>query len=60
MIFSSLPSKREIVRFIEFTRMRLEKGSKFVSNKDIFNDKLTLRFSWCRYSMKKGFKLQLL
>ena len=36
--FSSLPSKREIVRFVEFTRMRSQKGSKFVSNKDIFND----------------------
>ena len=36
--FSSLPSKREIVRFVAFTRMRLQKGSKFVSNKDIFND----------------------
>ena len=36
--FSNLPSKREIVRFVAFTRMRLQKGSKFVSNKDIFND----------------------
>ena len=36
--FSSLPSKREIVRFVAFTRMRLQTGSKFVSNKGIFND----------------------
>ena len=36
--FSSLPSKREIVRFVAFNPMRLQKGSKFVSNKDIFND----------------------
>ena len=36
--FSSLPLKREIVRFVAFTRTRLQKGSKFVSNKDVFNE----------------------
>ena len=29
---------RDIVRFVAFTRMRLRKGSKIVSNKDVFND----------------------
>ena len=36
--FSSLSSEREIVRFVACTRLRLQKGSTFVSNKDIFND----------------------
>ena len=55
--FSSLPSKREIVRFVAFTRMRLQKGSKFVSNKDIFNDIAPQLVSF--FHEKNGFKLQL-
>ena len=36
--FSSFLSKREIVRFVAFTRMRLQEGSIIVSNKYVFND----------------------
>ena len=57
--FSSLPSKREIVRFVAFTCMRLQKGSKFVSNKDIFNDSSHQLVSLFYEKLKNGFKLQL-
>ena len=50
---SSLPLKREIVRFVAFTRMRLQKGSKFVSNKDVFNDIATQVVSFFH---EKGFQ----
>ena len=43
-------------RFVAFSHMRLQKRSKFVSNKDIFNDIAPQLVS---FSMKKGFKLQL-
>ena len=51
--FSSFPSKREIVRFVAFTRMRLRKGSKIVSNKGVFNDIAPRLVS---YFHEKGFQ----
>ena len=48
---SSLPLKRVIVRFVAFTRMRLQKGSKFVSNIDLF-----IATQLVSFSHEKGFQ----